>query len=383
MRTRKVALLIETSNAYARRLLQGIRNYVLEQGNWSIYFGEQRRGEAAPEWLANWQGDGLIARIETKSLARAVARLAIPTVDVSAARHLPGVPYVETNDEAIAVMAASHLLERGYQQLAFCGDARFRWSKNREAAFAAEAKRQQRDCFLFQPSRLHNASWEQEQEQLIAWLRGLPKPVGIMAAYDVRGRQVLDACRETGLAVPDAVAVIGVDNDELICDFASPSLTSVYSDAVSTGYEAATVLDALMRKRSLQKKVVLIDPLWVVTRGSTDGLAIHDPDIAQAVRFIREHATEEIQVSDVMERLHLSRRMFESRFKKLIGRSPHEEIERVRMDLAKQLLHETDLSLAAIAHRVGYKHVEYMCVAFKRVTGQTPGHYRQAKQVRN
>ena len=379
MHTRHVALLIETSNAYARGLLRGIRNYVLEHGQWSMYLGEQRRGESAPQWLADWRGDGIIARIETSAIARVIESLSIPSVDVSAARYMPGIPYVETDDPVISRFAAEHLRERGFRQLAFCGDSRFRWSKNRETSFQKLAKKWGFPCHVFQRAKTgkRNPDWEQEKEQLSRWIEALPKPIGIMAAYDIRGREVLDVCRELEVQVPDQVAVIGVDDDELICDFSTPSLSSVQSDPVRTGYEAAALLDRLMRGEVVEEKAIFVEPTGVATRGSTNVLAIEDPEISMAIRYIRQHATEEIQVDDILALLPLSRRILEFRFKKLIGRTPHEEIERVRIDLTKQLLVETELSLASIAHRVGYKHVEYMCVAFKRATGSPPGKYRQ------
>lgn len=373
----QVALLIETSNAYARGLLRGIRNYVLQHGPWSIYLGEQRRGERVPAWLERWRGDGIIARVETAPIARALASMAVPLIDVSAARHLSGVPFVETDDHAIALVAAEHLRDRGFDHWAFCGDARFRWSLNRQEAFARIAASWGLPCSIFPGLRSRGGvpQWQQQRRELGRWLTSLPKPVGVLAAYDISGRQVLDACRELEIAVPDDVAVVGVDNDELLCDFAAPSLTSVEPAAVQTGYEAARLLHLLMRGEAVPP-AVLVPPLGIVTRGSTDVLAISDPDVKSAVRFIREHALQDIHVEDVMRQAVVSRRILENRFKKLLGRTPHEEIERVRINFVKELLRNTELSLQQIAARCGYKHVEYMCVAFKRATTLSPGRYR-------
>jgi LacI family transcriptional regulator len=378
-----VALLIETSNAYARELLRGIRNYVREQGPWSIYLGEHRRGEPVPAWLSKWRGDGVIARIETPAIARVLARLKLPTVDVSAARYVESVPYAETDDAAIARMAIEHLRERGLRRLAFCGDSRFGWSNNRQAAFRRLTAERGLDCYVLPKGRMRvsEPSWEQERRRLAGWIKTLPRPIGIMAAYDTRGRQVLDVCRELGIQVPDEAAVIGVDNDELLCDFASPPLTSVRPNAVRTGYEAARLLDRIMRGEQVKAQAILVEPLGVVTRGSTDTLAIDDADISAAVRFIRDHALRSITVRDVLSAVPLSRRILEARFKQLIGRTPHEEIERVKIEHVKRLLTETDLTLDTIAHRCGYKHVEYMCVAFKRVVGVPPGKYRAAQRA--
>jgi LacI family transcriptional regulator len=375
----QVALLIETSNAYARGLLRGIRNYVLVHGPWSLYLGEQRRGEPAPQWLTKWRGDGIIARIETQPIARVIESLRIPTVDVSAARHLRRVPFVETNDEAIARLAGEHLRERGFRRLAFCGDARFRWSLNREGAFRKYAAEHVLESWCFKSSSrgVNQTAWEKERQALSAWLQSLPRPIGILATYDIRGRQILDICRELKIHVPEEMAVIGVDNDELICDFSSPSLSSVQPDAVRTGYEAAALLDRLMQGERIDEREFLIEPIGVVTRGSTDVLAIEDADIATVLRHIREHARSSLRVDDLLKLVPLSRRQLEARFRKWIGRSPHDEIERVRIAYVKCLLIETDLTLATIATRAGFQHIEYMCVAFKRATGLPPGKFRQ------
>lgn len=373
-----VALLIETSNAYARGLLRGIRGYIREHRSWSIYVGEQRRGEPAPSWLKKWHGDGIIARIESAAIAEAVLATGLPAIDVSAARYVPELLYVETDDAAIARLAADHLLQRGFRHYGYCGDPRFNWSNWREEHFQRLITEAGFACSVYRSSqrRRGTASWEQERADIAAWIRGLPKPVGVMACYDIRGREVLDACRQLGVSVPDEVAVIGVDNDELLCDLADPPLSSVVPDTQRTGYEAARLLDLLMAGQSELPAAHLIRPLGIVARDSTDVLATDDSDLSAAVRFIRAHATHGIKVEDVLRAVPLSRRILESRFQKLLGRTPHEEITRVQIERVKELLTETNLSLAAIAHRAGYRHVEYMSVAFKRETGQPPSTYR-------
>jgi LacI family transcriptional regulator len=377
-----VALLIETSNSYARGLLRGIRAYIREHRSWSIYVGEHRRGEQAPHWLKKWHGDGIIARIENEAIAEAVVASKLPAVDVSAARHVPNLLYVETDDAAIARLAAHHLLERGFRHFGFCGDPRFNWSNWRQEHFYQRITQAGLDCHIYRPSpqRRGTMPWDQERADIGAWIRGLPKPVGVMACYDIRGREVLDVCRQLGISVPDEVALIGVDNDELICDLADPPLSSVAPDTQRTGYEAARLLDLLMIGNAELPLAHLIKPLGVVVRDSTDVLATDDADVSAAVRFIRAHASEGIKVEDVLRAVPLSRRVLESRFEKLLGRTPHDEITRVQVERVKELLAETDLPLSAIAHRTGYKHVEYMSVVFKRETGLPPSRYRRRFQ---
>ena len=374
-RRRQVAVLIETSNAYARGLLQGVVHYIREHRPWSFHLMEQGRGDDPPPWLAGWAGDGIIARIETPRIARAVVRSGLPAVDLSAARLVPALPWVETDDEKIARLAAEHLMERGFKRFAFCGDARFNWSAWRQRHFVTRLAAAGHGCEVFHPT-VETGNVAAEENDLARWLRGLPKPVGIMASYDIRGQQVLAACRGAGLAVPDEVAVIGVDNDALLCELASPPLSSVIPNAHRAGYEAAALLDQQMAGKRVAATAHLIAPLGIAARQSTDVLAVDDREVARAVQFIREHACEGINVADVLRAVPLSRRVLEQRFQNLLGCTPREEILQVRLSRVKQLLGETDLPLYLVAERTGFEHVEYLSVVFKRETGRTPSRWR-------
>jgi LacI family transcriptional regulator len=373
-----VALLIETSNAYARGLLEGITSYVRAHDPWSIYLPEQGRGAAPPTWLARWRGDGMIARIETEEIAAAIRRAGVPVIDVSAARLEPTVPWVETDDAAIAQLAAEHLLERGFRHLAFCGETRFNWSKWRGEHFIRHVRQAGFDCHVYQsPGRGgRGRTWDEEHQALLAWVRALPRPVGVMACYDIKAQQLLDACREAGVMVPEELAVIGVDNDCLLCNLASPPLSSVIPDAPRAGYLAAGLLDHLLAGGSVAAEAHLLAPLGVATRQSTDIFAIDDRDIAAAIRLIREHACDGLNVAELLRSVPLSRRVLEARFRKAIGRTPHEEILRVKIARVKQLLVGTSLTLPAIAQRTGFPHAEYLSVAFKREVGQSPRDFR-------
>jgi LacI family transcriptional regulator len=372
----KVALLIETSNAYARGLLRGIVSYIREHRPWSLYLSEHNRGDQPPSWLSHWDGHGIIARIENPAIAAALKNIPAPIVDVSAARLLPSLPWFETDDGAIAHLAADHLLERGFKHFGYAGDSRFNWSKWRCENFQNSLRAAGYECHTFQAARDAAFDHEKQVAELAKWVRSLPKPVGIMACYDFRGQQVLDACRRLGLAVPDEVAVVGVDNDELLCELSDPPLTSVIPNMHRTGYEAAALLDEMIAGKTARGETHLIPPLGIATRQSTDVLVIEDRNVARAVHYIRQHACNGIQVKDVLRVVPQSRTLLESRFKRLIGRTPHEEILRVRLNRVKELLVETDLSLDEIAERTGFNHVEYLSVAFRREIGIPPSQFR-------
>ncbi|MDD4871998.1 MAG: DNA-binding transcriptional regulator [Kiritimatiellae bacterium] len=372
----KVALLIETSNAYARGLLGGVVAYMRENRTWSIYLAEHGRGDKPPAWLADWKGNGIIARIENRDIAKALTNLNLPIVDVSAARLIPSIPWVETDDKAFARLAAEHLLERGFKNFAYCGDDRFNWSIWRSQHFPRFIAAAGHKCSVYSPSKRMPADAESHIEDIAEWVTRLPKPVGVMACYDLRGQQVLDACRRRNIAVPDEVAVIGVDNDELLCSLSDPPLSSIIPNNHRTGFEAAAILDRMMSGKKVKSLTNLIPPLGVAMRQSTDVLAIEDKNIVQAVRYIREHACEGINVDDVLRAAPQSRRVLETRFNKLLGRTPHEEILHVQLNRVKELLAESDLSLETIAERAGFEHPEYLSVAFKREIGMPPSKYR-------
>jgi LacI family transcriptional regulator len=381
---KSVALLIETSNAYARALLDGILRYTRATIPWSLYVPEQERGALPPAWIANWQGDGIIARIESEAIAQKLSSLKIPIVDVSAARHAPSTPFVETNDEKIADLAVQHFIERGFESFAYCGDPGFAWSTLRRDQFARRLGDRGGILHEFEStSRLSpDYSWNAERSKLGKWLQQLPKPIAVFACYDIKAQQVLQVCREVKIAVPESVAVLGVDNDRLLCELCSPPLSSIIPDAVQTGYRAAALLDRMMAGHDVPPEGHLIDPLGIETRQSTDVLAIPDAEVAMALQFIRENHWRGIDVSDVLKDSKLSRRVMDKRFRATIGRTPHQEIVRLRLERVKRMLLETELPLAEIAVRCGFENPEYMPVVFRREIGQTPSQYRRSARKR-
>lgn len=374
-----VALLIETSNAYARALLDGILKFTRSNLPWSLYVPEQERGAPPPAWISQWNGDGIIARIESEEIAASLSGLSIPIVDVSAARHAPAYPYVETNDRMIAEIAVEHFLQRGFRNFAYCGDPGFAWSELRRKHFT--------DCVQETGASVHpfestphfsvHYSWNRERTRMAEWLQSLPGPTAVFACYDIKAQQVLEVCRELRIAVPESIAVLGVDNDRLLCELCSPPLSSIIPDAVQTGYQAASLLNQMMSGKRVPAEGHFINPLGVKTRHSTDVLAIEDPQVAQAMQYIRENHWTGIDVSDVVRNSTITRRVLDKRFRQAIGRTAHQEILRLRLERAKQMLVETKLPMSEIAVRCGFENPEYLPVVFRREIGQTPSGYRK------
>ncbi|HYG73670.1 MAG TPA: DNA-binding transcriptional regulator [Planctomycetota bacterium] len=385
---KKVALLIESSRGYGRGLLEGVSRYMREHGTWSVFFQERRRGDPPPDWLRGWKGDGVIARIEDRRLIRAILKLGLPAIDLRGLIPLK-IPLIETDDRAVVACAVEHLCERGFRHFGFCGFPGANYSDKRCSYFVEMLARRGLRCHVHQPRLRTRPSpefgFEQfglPREQGIArWLTLLPRPIAILACNDVCGQQVLNACRAIGTAVPDEVAVVGVDNDHLLCELSDPPLSSVAPDTLRIGYMAAELLSGLMAGRRAPTGTIFVPPLGVVARRSSDVLAMDDRDIAAALRFMRERVCEGINVSDVLKHTAMSRSLFERRFKKALGRTPKTEILRLRVQRVKDLLAGSELSPRQIAQKTGFQNQEYMFAVFKRLTGATPQQFRKQSRL--
>ena len=373
-----VALIVETSIHYGRQVLRGVTRYLQSHSTWSVFLEQRELWTSPPTWLKSWRGDGVICRKTTPELAVAMRKAGVPLVDLSDATPALGLPRIESNHHTMGQLAADHLLERGFTRLAFCGFSDQNWSVQRREGFVARLAERGQTCVIWESpwTGPQVRAWEREQDTITRWLQSLPRPAGIFACSDMRGQHVLDACQRIDLAVPEEMAVIGVDDDAVLCNLCQPPLTSVVPNAERVGYEAAVLLDRLMAGGKAPAAPLLIEPVGVTTRQSTDVLAIDDPAVAAVVRFIRERACQGCSMKEVERHSVLSRSLLERRFRRYLGRSPQAEIRAVQLKKVRQLLAESDLPLEKIAGLAGYSHPEYMSVVFKRETGHTPGEYR-------
>jgi LacI family transcriptional regulator len=372
-----VALIVETAKQYDRGVLQGIGRYIKGHGPWSVYLEERGPRDATPSWLKTWRGDGIIARIKDVAMAEALLAVGAPVVELRRQVVGHGLPAVHCDDAVISRLAFEHFRERGFRHFAFCGRPGERWSDLRESAFLGwVAAGWPCDAYV-PPRRAGPMTWEQEQDDVARWLGGLPHPVAVLACNDIRGLQVLDACRRTGLAAPETVAVLGVDNDVVLCELSDPPLSSIDQDLGRIGYEAAALLDRLMAGAPAPQEPILVEPVGVVARLSTESMAIDDPAVATALRLIRQHACDGKGVGELADRTGVSLRALQRRFKALTGRTLQEEIHNVQLGWVRKLLAESDLKLEAIAGKAGFRYIGYMSSVFKKKTGMTPGEYRR------
>lgn len=383
MKTPRVALLVETSREYGRGLLRGIIRYQRKHGPWSITFQPHGLGEPPPEWLRTWKGDGIIARINDSATAEAVLRTGVPVIDLRASLPELNLPVVGIDNSLVVKMSIGHFLERGFRHFAFCGTpyGQHRYQDERSDRFCAELKEHGLDCCVYQhPGKV--LSTRQEARHLTHWLAKLPRPCALMACHDDRGQQVLDACLRAGFAVPDEIAVLGVDNDEFLCHLTTPPMSSIDVDSIQIGQEAAAYLDRLMRGERPAVRRWFLPPRRIVERQSSNIVAVEDRHIAAVARRIREQALTPVNVDDILESVPLSRSAAFLRFRHHLGRTPKQEQTRHRITRARELLEDTDLPVGSIAEHVGYAESKYFIKVFREQTGLTPLRYRKKKTAK-
>jgi len=378
----RVALLVETTRTYTRELLAGVRRYLAEHGPWSTYLELRALDSSPPPWLRHWDGDGILTRTFTPEMGKLIEATGLPAVELRTVNFGGDRPYVGMDNHLIGKLVAEHFHERGYRQFAAYSLHTEQFFIERVQNFVTTVAAFGGKCALLPEVKSDSAvDWEKSQTRLVAWLKELPKPVGIFAANDQLGVRLLEACQRAGIAVPEEVAVVGAENEETLCTFATPPLTSVTYDGETVGYTAAGMLDALMGGKKLRRRSVLVAPRGIVVRRSSDEYVINDPLVAHAARLIREGAATGLNVETLCRRMNASRSTLDRRMRAELKRSPKEEILRVRFREVERLLRETDLTIDTIAAQTGFAHSHYLQAAFKQIYGQTPGTYRRATQV--
>jgi LacI family transcriptional regulator len=376
----KVLVVVNTSFGDSEALLNGIARFQRDNGDWDMFVDFEGRAEADSDWFSGQPWRGVISRTTSQLLVDRCAARKIPLVDLNDSTPFAGVPKIRPDNIAIGHLAAEDLYSRGFRHLYYCGYSNQNWALERrdgffEALYLLGCRPQE---FSLPVGAGANAAENAAIiDQIAGWLKTLPRPAGIMAAHDMRGRQILDASQQLGINVPEELAVIGVNNDEVRCEFAFPTLTSVAVNHQRAGYLAAEQLTRLMTGTGAPVHDIRIEPVRIVTRNSTDSLPIEDRDISAALSIIRQEACLGITVEEVVRRAAVPRARLERGFRALLGRSPHAEIRRMQLLKIKQLLTETEFPLKQIAALTGFEHVEYLSVSFKRAVGETPGRFRR------
>lgn len=378
---KRVVLLVETSREFGRQLIIGIARYSRFYGPWSFYKEHIDLQSSIPH-LTSWKPDGIIMR--DSLIKDELINLNIPTILVQHdSAYSDKLPVVITDSQSIAKMASDHLIERGFKHFAFCGFDHLEWSNNRKFHFCLHNEQAGFETHVYtSPRKTNIIDWENEQQHVCSWLQTIPKPVGLLACNDDRAQHILEVCKRLEFRVPEDVSVIGVDNDPMICEIGDPPLTSIALNVESAGFEAAQLLDQMIDCQEITEHKIDVSPTHVVQRQSTDLLAVNDPEVAAAIRFIRENAKNKLLIKDVVKATRVSRRTLEQRFRETIHRSIYDEIRQVRVEMISRLLIDTDLPISHISSLFNFTDVEHISRYFKKEKGIGLREFRKLHQVR-
>ena len=387
---KRVLLLVETSRGYGRGVVEGIASFAQEHNEWSIFFedsGLDGIGDFAQIPLRKTDWDGIITRSPTLAMAQRIHKTGIPTVELlTSPDPKQTFPDIITDYVKVSHLAMEHLLECQLEHFAYFSVVDTRWSNFRRDEFCKALSLQGYSCDIFPVEKNQTnayphpiSCWDTPfQNRLIHWLKKLPKPVGLFVATDSYAIYVLQACMIAKLAIPNEIAVLSCDNDFLICRTVNPPLSSIDHNTRAVGYQAATLLYQRMSQKVPRQSTIFVPPGEVVARQSTDMLAVEDEYLSLALAYIKAHLWKPLTVSHVAKEICVTRKTLERRFKEKLGRSPLQEISRLRMSKAQMLLHETNLPVESIASQVGFSTSEYFIRAFRRTFSQTPHQYRQS-----
>jgi len=386
---RRIILIYDATRSFDLKVIQGVADFARGRPHWQLFFHEAVRTEAGPTDFEGWPADGVICSCHMAGLPATKSGWGAPVVAFGGTSNgnaacLDCVHCVAADQAAVGLMGAEHLLQRGFRQLAFCGygnELDGAWSAQRAQAFAARVAAASLPCEVFNPNGTYRA-WPALHTVLAEWLKSLPRPTGLMAANDRRARQIIETCHRLGIRVPEEVAVLGVDDDPLICELCRPAISSIDQSGRQIGAEAAALLDALMSGEAADRRPRMIPPAGVSERRSTDIIAVQDKVASAALAYVRANACDGIKIADVAAALAISRSTLQTRFRIAVGRTLHDEMRRVRIDTARRLLANGDTPIKEVAIRAGFRTVQHLTAVFREFLGVTPAAFRNEARSR-
>ena len=370
MALKRVAFMVDLSTSFGRNVLEGVHSHPARQ-NWALL--AESWGDVSWEDLD--QVDGILADHEEPELTKLLRVCRRPLVDLSGTLDQPGCSHVGADYLQVGRVAAEHLKDRGFLNLGFLGIRRWAASEQIAVGFLQSAAEFAQEIHRHKTARRWSGQSSRHPEELTEWVAGLPSPCGVLAADDIAARRILQACRRLGRQVPEQIAVLGVGDYEMVTVISDPTVSSVIVPAREIGFQAADCLESLFQEEPPRR--LRIPTSSIAARRSTDSLAWADPLIRSALEYLNAHAGESLRVPALAEHLSVSRRLLEQRFRATLGHGPAEQLRRIRLRRAKELLRETDLGLGPIAKMAGLGTAERLCVLFRQYTEQTPGGYRE------
>lgn len=376
---KRIALIMGQDIGYCRNVLRGIQAFAAQHESWIFHDAAPDLRVIAP--LREWNPQGIIAHLFDEELAEALSRLGKPLVNTTSTLPELPVPLVEVDHQAVGRMGAEHFLDNGFRNFGYFGSRIAQFSVGREQGFRRRLEEEGYECSScyaeYLPRPGPGESWTNVDKRVHRWISVLKKPVGILASNDVPARALAAACRQLDLNVPEDVAILGVDNDEVEAGLAFPPLSSIAIPSQRIGFEAAGLLSRLMAGMPPPTRPLFLPPQGVIVRQSSDVVAVSDPELSASLHFIRRHGNEKIGVEDVAAHVGASRRKLERKFRATIRRTICDEIRRVRIERAKRLLSTTDMAMPDIATRSGFDGARRLATVFRQYTGTTPTAYRR------
>ncbi|QHI69149.1 AraC family transcriptional regulator [Tichowtungia aerotolerans] len=378
--SKKVAVVVPW-HGYGQNILLGVSKYVHDHPDWVIHL-VQSDSPVLEEDLRSWGPDGVISGMVDLPSGMQDQRYSLPWVSVLAQPDDETVPFVTIDEDAVGRMAADYFINRRFRHFAYLGNEEHEFSLQRADAFEYALKEKGIDCHtLLYPTKVYGIDKRKRtsiDRQKAKWLAALPKPVALFACNDWEAFQFVQFCRQQGVRIPEDVAILGVGNDELLCNVSQPPMSSIRMPFEKVGYDAAALLDRLLEKTAEKEVKHFLPPAGMVSRQSTDVMQVSDATVAKALSFIQDHIQEPIKVEDLLKHVYISRTLLERKFKVELGHTPLVEIRRQRIRRARQLLADTNLSVAEIAEACGFSSDIRLSTVFKELTGQSPSAFRKA-----
>lgn len=379
----KIILLIDISEEYGQNLMKGIVKYSKENGPWMfckmpLFYRETLGMDGIVDFARDWGANGIIAQLYNDLDVKKVLDAGIYLIVEDFKERFSDIPNITGGYTEAGKMGAEHFLKKGFRNFAFYGFKNIVWSRERAEGFENRLKENGFDVHYFEHEQIHTRDlWYYKPSALSQWLQSLPKPIAIMACDDERGQHITEACKHAGLLIPEEIAVLGVDNDKMTCSLSDPPLSSIELDTEKGGFEAARLMDKLIKKQTTELVDIIVKPTQVITRQSTDIASANDKYIAMALKYIHQYIDTHINVSDVVKQVPLSRRALEKRFLETTGSGVYQYIYNLQIQKFAQRLLETDLTINEIALASGFENSKNISRQFKQVKGCTPIEYRK------
>lgn len=379
----KIILLSDFAEEYGKNLLRGIARYSKDHGPWTFcrmpgYYRETIGIDGILDWAREWKADGIIGQFYNNAEVRRFSDAGIPVIAQDFKERIDGIPNITGAYRETGKMAAEYFLKKGFRNFAFYGFKNIVWSRERAEGFQQRVREAGCETHLYERTDSRGMDlWHYKPSALHRWLKSLPKPVALMTCDDNMGNHITEAARHIRIRIPEEVAVLGVDNDEMLCELSDPPLSSIDLDTEKSGYETARIMHKMIENPSGKFNDIVVQPTQVVSRVSTDIFASADKYIVNALRYIHENLDKNLKVDQVLKEVPMSRRSLEKRFMLTTGYPVYEYIYNKRIERFTQKLLETDMTIFEIALDLGLSDSKNIARQFKQIKGLTPVAYRK------